>query len=140
MRTLAPRGVLAVQMPRNFAAPSHTLVAATVRSGPWQRRLENLLRPAPVNEPRVYYGILAPLAASVDIWECEYLQPLRGDDPVEEFVKGSYLKQFLDALDAPERAAFEDQYAMRVHEAYPPEADGTTLFPFRRLFIIATRQ
>jgi hypothetical protein len=49
--TLAPRGVLAVQMPRNFAAPSHTLVAATVRSGPWQRRLENLLRPAPVNEP-----------------------------------------------------------------------------------------
>ncbi|HET7031920.1 MAG TPA: methyltransferase domain-containing protein [Casimicrobiaceae bacterium] len=139
MRTLAPHGVLAVQMPRNFAAPSHTLVAATVRSGPWQRRLEHLLRPAPVNEPRFYYGILAPLAASVDIWESEYLQPLRGDDPVKEFVKGSYLKQFLDALDTPERTAFEDQYAMRVHEAYPPEADGTTLFPFRRLFIVATR-
>jgi trans-aconitate 2-methyltransferase len=140
MRALAPHGVLAAQMPRNFASPSHTLVAATVRTGPWQRRLEHLLHPAPVGEPRFYYRILAPLAASVDIWECEYLQPLRGDNPVKEFVKGSYLKPFLDALDAPEREAFEDQYAMRVHEVYPPEADGTTLFPFRRLFVIATRQ
>ena len=139
MSMLAPRGVLAAQMPRNWSAPSHTLVAATVRSGPWRSKLEHLLCPPPVNEPRFYYGILAPLAASVDIWECEYLQTLRGDDPVKEFVKGSYLKQFLDQLGTSERAAFEDQYAMRVHEVYPPESDGTTLFPFRRLFIIATR-
>ena len=113
MRALAPRGVLAVQMPRNFAAPSHTLVAAIIRAGPWQNKLEHLLRPEPVNEPSFYYKILAPLAASVDIWECEYLQPLRGDNPVKEFVKGSYLKQFLDVLESSERAAFEDQYAMR---------------------------
>jgi trans-aconitate 2-methyltransferase len=139
MGMLAPRGVLAAQMPRNFGAPSHTLVAATIRGGPWQSRLEPLLRPAPVNEPRFYYGVLAPVAADIDIWECEYLQVLTGDNPVKEFVKGSYLKQFLDALDGPQRAAFEDQYAMRVHEAYPPEADGTTLFPFRRLFLIATK-
>jgi len=139
MRMLAPHGVLAVQMPRNWAAPSHTLVAKTVNGGPWRPRLEHLLRPAPVNDPHFYYRILTPLASGIDIWECEYLQALRGDNPVKEFVKGSWLKQFLDALEAPERAAFEDQYAMRVREAYPPEKDGTTLFPFRRLFLIAAR-
>jgi trans-aconitate 2-methyltransferase len=30
---LAPGGVLAVQMPRNFDAPSHTAIAETVRDG-----------------------------------------------------------------------------------------------------------
>ena len=136
---LAPRGVLAVQMPRNWGAPSHTLVADTVRGGPWRPRLEHLLKPAPVQDPRFYYRVLAPLAASVDIWECEYLQVLRGADPVKEFVKGSYLKQFIDALPAQERVAFEDQYATRVRDAYPAKADGTTLFPFRRLFLMATK-
>jgi trans-aconitate 2-methyltransferase len=98
-----------------------------------------LLRPAPVSDPHFYYRVLAAHAASVDIWECEYLQVLRGDNPVKEFVKGSWLKQFLDALAAPERAAFEDQYAARVREAYPGEEDGTTLFRFRRLFMVVTR-
>ena len=140
MRMLAPKGVLAVQMPRNWAAPSHTLVAATVRDGPWRTRLDHLLRPAGANDPQFYYRILAPLASSVDIWECEYLQILRGDNPVKEFVKSSWLKQFLDALEEPQRATFEDQYAMRVREAYPLEEDGTTLFPFRRLFMVVVRQ
>ena len=34
---LAPGGVLAVQMPRNFSAPSHTSIAEAARSGPGAR-------------------------------------------------------------------------------------------------------
>ena len=30
------------------------------------------------------------------------------------------------------------EYRERIARAFPPEADGTTLFPFRRLFIVAT--
>jgi len=37
---LAPGGVLAVQMPRNFAAPSHTAVAETIAAGPWRATLQ----------------------------------------------------------------------------------------------------
>ena len=44
---LAPGGLLAVQMPRNFDAPSHTAIADTVRDGPWRARLEPLLAPPP---------------------------------------------------------------------------------------------
>jgi trans-aconitate 2-methyltransferase len=139
MSALAPAGVLAVQMPRNFDAPSHTLIADTVRSGPWRSRLERLLGPPPVDSPAFYYRELAPLASSLDIWESEYLQALRGKDPVKEWVKGTWLKQFLDALEPVERAPFEEDYARRVREAYPAESDGTTLFPFRRVFIVATK-
>jgi trans-aconitate 2-methyltransferase len=134
---LAPGGTLAVQMPRNFDAPSHTLIADTVRGGPWRARLEPLLQPSPVAAPDFYYDLLAPRVARLDIWETEYLQVLEGADPVKEWTKGTWLKQFLDALDAEARAAFEGDYAVRLRSAYPMRADGRTLFPFRRLFMVA---
>ena len=136
---LAPGGVLAVQMPRNFAAPSHTLIATTVRAGPWRSKLEPLLRPAPVAEPADYHAWLSPLAASLDIWESEYLQVLSGQDPVKEWTKGTWLTQFLERLDGVQSAAFEADYAQRLRSAYPPLSDGRTLFPFRRLFIVLQR-
>lgn len=136
---LAPGGVLAVQMPRNFGAPSHTMIAETVFAGPWREKLEPLLRLGPVATPDVYYDLLSGLVNNLDIWESEYLQVLEGNDPVKEWTKGTWLKQFLDALDAPSATAFEADYAARVRVAYPTRDDGKTLFPFRRLFIVATR-
>jgi trans-aconitate 2-methyltransferase len=134
---LAPQGILAVQMPRNFGARSHTLITDAAKSGPWRGTLEPLLRPSPVAEPEFYYDLLAPLAASLDIWETEYLQVLDGVNPVKEWTKGTWLSPLLAALDEPERSRFEAAYAERVAAAYPPRADGKTLFPFRRMFLIA---
>lgn len=137
VQQLAPGGVLAVQMPRNFGAPSHTMIADTVRSGPWRSRLEPLLQPSPVAAPDFYYDLLTPLVARLDIWETEYLQVLEGPDPVKEWTKGTWLKQYLDALEEPERTEFENNYATRLRSAYPTRDDGKTLFPFRRLFLVA---
>ena len=137
--SLRPNGVLAVQMPRNFAAPSHTLIAETARAGMWRSKLESLLGPPPVAEPAFYYNLLAPSARSLDIWESEYLQVLSGEDPVKEWTKGTALIPFLERLDAAEQAEFEGNYAQRLRTAYPRRADGTTLFPFRRLFIVMVR-
>jgi len=134
---LAPNGVLAVQMPRNFGAPSHTLITEAAKSGLWRRTLEPLLRPSPVAEPEFYYDLFAPLAASRDIWETEYLQVLDGDNPVKEWTKGTWLLPLLAALDEPERSRFEADYAARVAAAYPPRRDSKTLLPFRRRFLIA---
>lgn len=134
---LAPAGVLAVQMPRNFSAPSHTSIAEAARSGPWRARLEPLLRPVPVGEPAFYFDLLAPRVAELDIWETEYQQVLEGDNPVKEWTKGTWLTPLLDALAEPERSEFEAAYGALVARAYPPRADGRTLFPFRRLFIVA---
>ena len=136
---LAPGGVLAVQIPRNFSAPSHTSISEAAMSGPWRAKLEPLLRPAPVHEPDIYYGLLAAQAKSLDMWETEYVQALEGKDPIKEWVKGTWLRPLLDALDGPERDDFEAAYARLVARAYPPRADGRTLFPFRRLFMIAER-
>jgi len=135
---LAPAGVLAVQMPRNHGAPSHTCITEAAAAGPWHQRLRPHLRPSPVAEPAFYYDVLSARAAKLDIWEMEYLQVLEGDNPVVEFTKGSALKPLLDALPGEERQGFLDAYSMRIGQAYPKRADGRTLFPFRRLFIVAT--
>jgi trans-aconitate 2-methyltransferase len=114
---LAPGGVLAVQMPRNFSEPSHQAIA----------------------EPMWYLELLSPLCGEIDLWQSQYFQILRGADPVKEWTKGTWLRPFLQALAPGEREAFEQSYARRVAAAYPRRADGTTVLPFQRLFFVARR-
>jgi trans-aconitate 2-methyltransferase len=137
MAELTPGGVLAVQMPRNHGEPSHQAMLAAAEDGPWRARLRPLLRPSPVAPPAAYYDLLRPLAARLDIWETVYLHELAGENPVAEWTKGTALKPLLDALAGDQRRDFEAAYRARVAEAYPPAASGRTLFPFRRLFLIA---
>lgn len=137
--SLAPGGVLAVQMPNNYAAPSHQCAYQAARAGPWRGVLEPLLRPAPLLAEADYYDILAPRSARVEIWQTDYLQVLEGDNPVADWTRTSLLMPLLDALAEPERSAFEADYRRRVAAAYPPRGDGRTLFPFRRLFLLAVR-
>ena len=94
------------------------------------------VRAQPVLEPAAYYGLLAPHTRSLDIWETEYLQVLEGENPVAEWTKGTWLAPLLAAL-GPNSADFEAEYRRRIAVAYPRQADGKTLFPFRRLFIVA---
>jgi trans-aconitate 2-methyltransferase len=133
-------GVLAAQMPRNHAAPSHTAMVEAALDGPWRSRLEPLLRRAPTAAPDVYHDILAPHVSQLDIWETEYLHVLEGENPVVEWTKGSALRPLLDALEASDRSGFFNAYASRIAAAYPRRPDGRTLFPFRRLFLVATRR
>lgn len=132
---LAPGGVLAVQMPRNFDAPSHALMRVLATETPWAGRIP--LRRPPVGTPAAYYDLLASRTAALDIWETEYLHVLKGDNPVLHWVRGTALLPVMAALSGEELEAFTATYATRLVEAYPPQPDGSTLFPFRRLLLLA---
>jgi trans-aconitate 2-methyltransferase len=136
---LAPGGALAIQMPRNSDAPSHALMREVAASGPWAARLAGALRDEPVAPPETYHRLLAPLAAAVDVWETTYLQALEGPDPVLSWTRGTALLPVAGRLDPEEYASFLAEYGARLRAAYPPEPDGRTLFPFRRLFIVALK-
>ena len=139
MSYLAPGGTLAVQMPRNHRAPSHTSMVEAAEAGPWKAKLAGVRSIRPVHDPDAYYRILAPHAARLDIWECEFLQVLEGENPVVEWTKGTALRPYLDALDDSGKKGFLAAYAERIAAAYPRQPDGRTLFPFRRIFIVAGR-
>ena len=83
-----------------------------------------------------YFDLLSPLADKINIWETTYFQVLKGRDAVLEWTRGTALRPFLAALDGNEIGAFESQYAERLMEAYPVRRDGSTLYPFSRLFIV----
>ncbi|MFQ5959319.1 MAG: trans-aconitate 2-methyltransferase [Alphaproteobacteria bacterium] len=136
---LGAGAALAVQMPRNFDAPSHRCMEEAAAAGPWRGRLAKAKRLDPVAGPEAYYDILAPHVGNLDIWETEYVHVLEDDNPVVEWAKGTELRPYLDALEGDERAAFLADYAARIAGAYPRRGDGRTLFPFRRLFIVAVR-
>jgi trans-aconitate 2-methyltransferase len=129
-------GVLAVQMPRNFDAPTHTAIAEAIESGPWRERLAPAWRARPVLDLESYQRILGSRARA-DLWETTYLHVLEGEDPVVEWTRGSVLKPILDRLPAGEGGEFVATYRALVRKAYPPEPDGTTLLPFRRIFLLA---
>eukprot|EP00698_Gefionella_okellyi_P019101 TRINITY_DN5805_c0_g1_i1.p1 TRINITY_DN5805_c0_g1~~TRINITY_DN5805_c0_g1_i1.p1 ORF type:complete len:257 (+),score=20.04 TRINITY_DN5805_c0_g1_i1:18-788(+) len=138
--SVAPGGVLAVQMPRNFMAPSHVLLRQVARSGPWADAVKECIREEPVAEPHTYYDYLRN-ASEIDIWETEYLQVLEGEDAVLNWCRGTALVPYLQALGAgtPLAEQFESEYAKRLREAYPRRSDGKTLFAFKRIFIVATK-
>jgi len=139
MTKLAPGGILAVQMPLNWRAPTHRLIAETVRGGPWRERLEPHLREFPVLEGQEYYDLLSGQASSIDMWETTYFHILEGPDPVVEWTKGSILRPLLDLLGKPEAETFLEMYRSQIAQAYPQQADGKTVLPFRRLFFMATK-
>lgn len=135
---LAPGGHLAFQVPGNFGAPSHALLRELARSDRWRAELGRLQRDAPVLDPAGYLDLLARRGCSVDAWETTYAQVLQGDDPVLEWVKGTALRPVLTALDPDETGEFLAAYRERLRRAYPAAPYGT-VFPFRRIFVIATR-
>lgn len=135
---LAPWGVLAVQMPRHFDDPAHRCIADSVRAGPWRDVLEPVLAPVPVASALAYSRLLGPRCRTLDIWETVYHHPFTGPDPIAEWSRVTTLRPFLERLTDPaQETAFFADFAARLREAYPAGSGGRTLFPFRRLFMIA---
>jgi trans-aconitate 2-methyltransferase len=94
-----------------------------------------------VNErPAFYYDLLCNRASRVAMWQTEYLQSVESHAAIIEFIRGTGLRPFLEALDDDaERAEFVKQLTNRVAQDYGIRADGRVLFPFRRFFFIAYR-
>jgi trans-aconitate 2-methyltransferase len=143
---LAPGGWLALQVPGNFAAPSHAVMRQVAAEEPFAERLAGVLRGTEsVAQPTTYATLLADLGGTVDAWETTYVQVLDvagqfADDAVLAWVSGTGLRPVMDALadDTGLRQAFVDTYAERLRAAYPRRSWGT-LLPFRRVFCVARK-
>ncbi|HZE95794.1 MAG TPA: methyltransferase domain-containing protein [Planctomycetota bacterium] len=136
---LAPKGVLAVQMPDNSASPSQRILRELESSGPWAEQLRGRARQDAVLPPLRWAELLWEEGLDVDAWETVYMHVLEGEDAVLEWMKGTTLRPILKALEGGERDRFLDPYRERLAAAYPRRAEGT-VFPFRRLFLVAKKR
>jgi trans-aconitate 2-methyltransferase len=136
---LAPGGTIAVQMPSRFQTPAQQAIDETVRQPRWAA-LEGVgLRPDCVKPIAWYVERLHDLAFEVNAWETTYVHVLSGTDPVLEWLKGTALRPLLNRLDNAAKDEFLAELSGRLRLAYPVAGDHT-LFPFPRIFFVATRR
>ncbi len=138
-RALKPGGVLAVQMPDNMAEPTHRLPAQLAAEGPWAAALAQVQERPPLPSPGAYYDLLCPHAAGIDIWHAVYNHVMADAGAIVEWVSGTGLRPYLEALEGEQRAAFVAAYREALAQAYPARADGRRLLRFPRLFLVAVR-
>jgi trans-aconitate 2-methyltransferase len=137
---VVPGGVLAVQMPMQWLAPSHRLLRE-IAGRMFPERFDYSGWQPPVAPPQAYWDMLSPLG-SLTLWETEYLQPLPPDasaHPVRRFTESTALRPILEKLSPEEAAAYLAGYDAALDGAYPRGADGGALMPFRRLFFVLRR-
>jgi trans-aconitate 2-methyltransferase len=136
---LAPGSWIAVQMPGNFESPSHAVVRTLARREPYAK----ILRDVPfrvgavVQSPTHYANLLLDAGCKVDVWETTYLHQLTGEHPVLEWITATVLVPVRERLGDEEWEQFRGELIPLLDDAFPARADGTTIFPFRRVFIVA---
>ncbi|MCU0120374.1 methyltransferase domain-containing protein [Pseudomonas sp. B2M1-30] len=140
---LSPGGCLAAHMPNWRDALWYRLMLDTLEDGGpggtplGTTQLRQRMAARPLLRLKDYYRLLAPVTRSLEIWESRQLQVVDGKSPVYDWVRVSALRQVMLGLDKEEQARFIYHFVMRVHKHYPQESDGHTLFPFKRIFIVA---
>jgi trans-aconitate 2-methyltransferase len=135
---LAPGGVLALQMPNNSEAPAHRLLAELSRREPWASLVGGAPRRSFVESPEWYARRLDELGLTADVWETIYHHRLGGPEDVLAWMKGTALRPLLARLGPERQGEFLEAYASELRRVYPAGRTGT-IFPFRRLFLVARR-
>lgn len=138
---LMPGGSLAVQMPRQFRAPSHRFLR-DIAAAMFPDRFDVTGWQAPVETAETYARWLVPLGR-VSAWQTDYVQRLWTEEgstahPVRRFTESTVMRPFLQKLSDAEAAAFFAAYEEALAVAYPALADGSVMMPFRRVFFVLT--
>jgi trans-aconitate 2-methyltransferase len=141
LRQVAPGGALAVQIPAHLNAPIHQAMNAIAADPAWVELTRAAQRSLALHDAGEYYDMLSPEASRVDLWTTTYYHVLPHTAAIVDWMRGTGLRPYLEALANDEqRAQFEARYLAEMEKAYPAQADGRVLLPFRRLFVVAYRR
>jgi trans-aconitate 2-methyltransferase len=138
-RELPAGAWIAFQVPRNTELPSHRAMrevaghdefAEPLRDMPWREGNA-------VEAPERYADLLADAGCVVDAWETTYVHQLSGETPVLDWITGTALTQVKERLTEVHWQRYREAIIPLLAQAYPRRPDGTTLYPFRRVFVVA---
>lgn len=140
MEQVSPGGVLAVQMPHNSGSPAHQAISRIATDPHWSAALAVDSESTFVQPADFYYRTLRKSASRLNIWETEYLQIMDGPRAVLDWVRSTAMRPYLERLpEEAQRQRFEAMCLAEFERSYPADDRGKTLFPYRRLFIVAYR-
>lgn len=138
MEKLNEGGVLAVQIPMNGEEPLFRIIKEVAADPRWDfsgvcfETNETL-------EPEEYFDILSACSSDFQIWETVYCHRMPDHEALLEWVKGTRLRPYLDALDEAEGQVFLDEILTRAKAVYPVMKNGEVVLHFRRFFFTAVK-
>jgi len=142
---VVPGGFMAHQVPGNALSPLHRALCDAANDPAWKARsptgfagLEDAMR---YHEPDFYFETMASIGAvGIDLWETTYWHVLGSRQDLIRWYSGTGMRPWLEALESDDaRKAFMADVLERASRSYPERADGSVLFPFRRIFFTAQK-
>ncbi|MDE6385937.1 MAG: methyltransferase domain-containing protein [Eubacterium sp.] len=135
---LSDNGVLAVQAPINGNAPLFKIIKEVASDSKWHFP-SDIDKTNRMLETSRYFDILNELASYSDIWETVYYHSMPSHNALIEWVKGTRLLPYLNALSNEIQQEFLNEILEKAKAAYPIQKNGEIIFHFRRFFFIAKK-
>lgn len=137
---LNPGGVLAVQVPCTLLMPIRIQLAQLAASPTWKTHFTNMASNHSIHTADFYYNTLSALTPQIDLWVTDYYHLMPSPASLVAWYTSTGLRPYLDCLeDETIRTAFLQDFESALTKVYPPQPNGTILFPFNRIFFMATR-
>jgi trans-aconitate 2-methyltransferase len=137
LAAVRPDGLLAVQLPDHYDSALYRVLIEVSFDLRWTARLEPARHSLTRHNVSFYYDLLSSCCQRFDIWTTEYHHELSSHQEILTFHRGTGMRPYLEALSADEIEDFEQLVLDGYRQAFPLQANGRVLFPFKRLFFIA---
>lgn len=135
-KKLNRNGVLAVQIPINGQETLFKIMNDVISEPQWNFCPINV----ETNEtllPEEYFDILSACTDNFDIWETVYYHNMPSVEAMVEWIKGTRLRPYLNALEKADAEKLEMEILKRATAVYKAQKNGEFIFRFRRLFFVA---
>lgn len=139
LQAVTPGGVLAVQLPDHYESALYRVLIEVSRDARWSPRMEAARNSLTRHTVSFYYDLLSGCAERFDIWTTEYHHELQSHEDILTFHRGSGMRPYLEKLAEDETESFEQLILEGYRQAFPKQANGRVLFPFKRLFFMVYR-
>lgn len=135
---LNKNGILAVQVPINAKEPLFQIIEETISEEKWSS-LSHIRENTKALDGGAYHDILSSLTQNFDIWETTYFHRMPSIHSIIEWVKGTRLMPYMQALSSEDAECLVDEIEEKASAVYKTQENGEIIFRFRRLFFIAVR-
>lgn len=135
---LNKKGVLAVQIPMNEREPLFRIANEILCEPQWDFSSRNIEKIGTLL-PEEYFDILSACTDNFDVWETVYYHNMPSVEAMVEWIKGTSLRPYLNALDSEKAERLIKEITERASQAYTVQKNGEIIFKFRRFFFVAGR-
>lgn len=136
---LTEGGVFACQIPLFELMPASQCLEIAKSSLPKDIQVRNTRMSTAISDVD-YCNILANHSDNLSVWTTDYYHVMDSHEDIIAFMSSTALRPYQQVLDKDTYDMFIERVLVELKKVYPKLQNGKVLFPFKRLFVIATKR